>query len=119
MFGKYSLFECIQEFQNNRPLIRAYLKGDNLENFTQNSGNDKNANTIFDVSIGLFLVIFLINISLFIWSLVALVKFWHEMPDWAKAVSIVLILFQMTPIALLIIYLSRGHDGKNSGFRFY
>jgi hypothetical protein len=120
MFGKYSLYACMKEFQNNRPLIRAYLNGDNIENFDGGDNNDtKNAGKIFNLSIGLFLVVLIINMALFIWCIVALVKFWHEMPDWAKAVSLILLLFQMTPISLLIIYLSKGTGGKKSGFRFY
>jgi hypothetical protein len=119
MFDKYSLFECIREFQNNRPLIRAYLNGDNIENYKGDTSDNKDASKIMNVSIGLFLTFLLINMGLFIWCLVALVKFWHEMPDWARVVSIFLMFFQMTPVALLVIYLSRGQSSKNSGFRFY
>jgi uncharacterized protein YqhQ len=118
MLGKYSLYACMKEFQANRPLIRAYLNGDNIENF-DGANNTEKKGKFFNLSIGLFLLIFIINIALFIWCIVAMVKFWHEIPNWAKVVSIILLIFHMTPISLLIIYLSRGKGSKNSGFRFY
>ena len=97
-----SLYDYIKEYHKNKPLIQAYLKNQTIENYGDGDTNDS---TILGLSIGIFITFLLIQIALWIWAIIVLVKYWKYLPDWAKVLGIlgVLPIFFGGPILTLIV----------------
>lgn len=96
---KYSLPSLFIECQKNRHLIHAYLNNKSIE------GYDKDSNKIIGLSIGIFLIILLINLALFIWSLILLIKNWHVLPSWAKVIGLLMLFIPPGPLVTIIVCL--------------
>lgn len=94
---KYSLYNFIVEYKNNKHIIDAYLKGESIENY-----ND--SNTFFGLSITLFVVILAIMLFIWTWAIWALVKYWKILPSWAKVLGVIGVIPAMPggPILTLI-----------------
>lgn len=97
-----SLHDFIKTYKENRIIINATLQGQTIEN----SGDG----TVLGISIVLFLVFFILFLCIWIWALVATVKYWKLLPDWAKVVSI-LGLIPIIPggpiVTLVVVYISK------------
>lgn len=97
-----SLHDFIKTYKDNRIIINATLQGQTIEN----SGDG----TVLGISIVLFLVFFILFLCIWIWALVATVKYWKLLPDWAKVVSI-LGLIPIIPggpiVTLVVVYISK------------
>jgi hypothetical protein len=97
--NKFSLWNCLKEFKQNKQQINAYLRHDTYE------GMDGAG--IMGMGVGLFLIVLCAAIGIFIWNIVALVKFWNRMPQGAAIASLILLLFGFPPISLIVIYASK------------
>ncbi len=95
----HSLYDYVKEYQKNKPLIQAYLRNQHVEQY----GNDDT--TIMGLGIGVFITFLLIQVALWIWAIIVLVKYWKFLPDWAKVLGIigVLPIFFGGPILTLIV----------------
>tara|TARA_B110000967_G_C18477140_1_gene360250 strand:- start:377 stop:577 length:201 start_codon:yes stop_codon:yes gene_type:complete len=62
------------------------------------------------VSVVIFVVMLIISLGIWIWALVATVKYWKLLPDWAKVVSI-LGLIPIIPggpiVTLVVVYIAK------------
>ena len=120
--GQYSLPNLIKEFYNNEKAIYAYLKGEKHENFDTIDMNDPNFPTISPIDItidtttintgmnilgfgiGLFLVLLLVSLVIWVWALYALIKFWNNISDIVKILGILALLTGVGgPILTLIL----------------
>jgi len=116
----YSLLNLSKKFKENKPLIEAYFKGQPVEGFNDNS----NEGTIMGLGIVAFLVLFIFGLSIWIWAIISLVKYWKVLPDWAKIIGL-LALLPVLPIGgpivtLIIVYVAKPKESTNAyKFRFY
>lgn len=104
-----SVYQLCKEFNKNRGLIKAYLKGDTIEH-----GGD---GLVAGMTVGVFLLAFAIGIGIFIWSIWALIHYSPTMPTWAIIVCILLYIFTFggaSIIVLIIVYVTKnmGKGGK-------
>ena len=108
MLQKYSVFNMMNEFSKNRPMIQAYLNGKSIENYSYSHNN------LMGMTVGNFLVAFVIVVGIWIWALISLVVNWSRLESWAKLLGFIgLFLGVGGPImTLLVVYL-----GKTSGPR--
>ena len=123
---KYSLFNMINEYNKNKPLIDAYLKEHPIEHYADQpmpfdplnpidpSGNqpgqkeaEDDATKILGLSIAVFVVILVINLILFIIALVLLMKDWKNLPSWAQVVSLICLLIGMPVITIIIVLVAK------------
>ena len=90
---QFTLYHFLHEYNQNRDLIEAYLKGECIEGFqAETDGKDKKDNDDPEISgfaIGVFLTFFVILLAFWIWALVATVKFWDFLPTWARVLALV------------------------------
>ena len=118
MDAKYSLLNLSKNFKENKPLIEAYFKGQPVE------GLDNNGGTIMGLGVIAFLILFVIGLSIWIWAIVSLVKYWKVLPDWAKIIGL-LALLPVLPIGgpivtLIVVYVAKPKESTNAyKFRFY
>lgn len=101
------MFNMLNEFQKHRPMIHAYLKGESVENYDDNDGG-----ALFGMSVGVFLLMFIVIVGIWIWALVTLIRNWSMLETWAKVLGFIgLFLSVGGPIMTLIV----AHIGKKSG----
>lgn len=118
MYTKFSLSNLSKNFKENKTLIEAYFKGLPVEGFNSNGG------TIMGLGVAAFLILFLIGLSVWIWAIVSLVKYWKVLPDWAKIIGL-LALLPVLPIGgpivtLIVVYVAKPKKSMNAyKFRFY
>lgn len=115
MDSKYTIVNLAKEFRENKSLIEAYFKRQSVEGYNNDSG------TIMGMGVAAFLIFFLIALSVWIWAVVALVKYWKVLPDWAKFIGL-LALFPILPIGgpivtLIVVYVAKPKSAYN--FRHY
>ena len=93
LIHKYSLFNMINEYNKNKPLIDAYLKKYPIEQYDPSN----------PFPVGIFVVALAINLILFIVALVLLIKRWKNLPTWAQVVSLISLLISMPVITIMIV----------------
>ena len=103
IIGKYSTYNIFREFNDNRVIVLAYLKGQSIEGY--DNGDNKQ---IMGMSVAVFAILFIFSLILYIWAIVALVKNFKDLPEWAKITGILLLFFGAPVITLIIVYVSRG-----------
>lgn len=103
LFGKYSMSNMIKEFQENKPLIQAYLKNKSIE------GVDDDSSKVMGMKVAAFLVLLLVSMVVWIWALVSLFKYWVILPDWAKVVGLLSLLGVLggPVVTLIVVYISK------------
>ena len=115
-----SLYNYLLAYENNKDLIKAYLSNKHIESDTETTTNqvdtDKlvnNVATIMDYSIGIFIIGFLISLALWIWAVVILVKYWNQLPNWAKVLGIIGVL-PVIPggsiMTIIVVYIGKGQQ---------
>lgn len=101
---KYSLYDFLVKYKENKPEIDAYLRGQPIENYS--SGNKK----ILGLELGLFMILLLISMAIWVWAIVVLVKYWKKLPDWAKVVGVLGVIpsIPLGPVVtLIVVYISK------------
>ena len=90
-----SIYILFEKYKENKPLIDAYIKRQSVENFNgDGDGGDgidpttKTGGSILGLSIGFFLLLLAVSIGIWIWAIVALIKYWDRLPDWAKVLGV-------------------------------
>lgn len=108
-FEKYSLFNMVKEYNKNKPIIDAYLQGKSIENYSiSGDGMDGTDKTILGLSVGVFTIIFIINLIIFICAIVLLVNHWNDpLPDWAKVCAIVFLVMGLPLVSLIILLITK------------
>ena len=91
----------MKSYGENKDLSQAYIKKEPIEN------NGSTNPTILGLTLGVFVVIFLIAIVLWIIALVLLVNNWNKLPSWAQVVGVlgVLPVIPGGPIITIVVVL--------------
>lgn len=96
--------------KDNEEKINSYLKGGIIE------GYNGDEDTISGLGVAAFLVVLVLVIGLFIWNIVAFIKYKDTYADWATAVIILLYFMSGGIASLIAIYLLR--NTKNTSFSY-
>lgn len=83
MNSRYSISNLTKEFRENKHIIEAYFKNQSIE------GYDEEASKIMGMSVVPFLILLIISLSIWIWAVFVLVKYWKILPDWAKIIGLI------------------------------
>jgi hypothetical protein len=106
MLGKYSLNNLLKEYFDNKPMVDAYLKGESIEGYlnTQVSG----------MALGVFVLLLIAAVGIFIWAVVVTIKFWKKLPIWSKFLAVIGLIFPAVgPIVTLIaVYIGKESKGR-------
>jgi len=113
MYGKYSVFNMMREFRENKPLINAYLKNQSVEGLDDDSG------MIAGMGVGMFLLFFVLNVGIWIWAVVVTIKHWNQLPVWAQVLAIIGLLTGVggPVMTLIVVYIGKGTN--KSVFNFH
>ena len=103
MNQKYSFFNMLKIYRDNRHEIHAYFKGQPIEGYHDDSNND-NKNDTFAVfgGVALFMVIFIIMFGIWVWALVVTIKYFSILPLFAQIIAILGLLTGIGPVVTLI-----------------
>ena len=113
MFGKYSFPNLVKMYNDNKPLFDAYLDGHSVEGI---DGDDSDkAKTISGLGLGLIITLIIVHIILYIWAIVITISRWNLIPDWAKILSVVGIIFNVPLISIIFVYASSSKKDENFG----
>ena len=115
MIGKYSLFNLLKEYKENKTVIDSYMKNQKVENFDDPqidilTVDENTAKSFLGLSIGVFVLLLLASLGIWIWAIVVTVKFWNKIPDWAKVLAIIgLVTGIGGPVmTLIVVYVSKS-----------
>lgn len=124
MLDKFSVKNILTAWQDNKPLIDAYLKNQSVEGFRMNASSDGGATAgkILGFGVGVFLIVAVVIIALWFWALYVTIKFWSSLPTWARVIAVIGLFFGWTygigtVITLIVVYASKGKG--MSKFRYY
>lgn len=107
-----SLPYSLKLYRDNKGKIDRYfakMQGKPVEGYDGGGGDSNDNKTIAGVGIGLFVLILIIGLGLFIWWIIALVKFWNYMPQVSRWLALILGIFLPggVIIGLIIIYATK------------
>jgi hypothetical protein len=107
-YFKIPMYDLIKVCNNNPELVKAYLKGDIVE-------HDGDGNVAFGLGIGAIVMLLVIGLTVFIWSIWALITYGKYMPKIAFWICVILLIvaffFGGSPsiIVLIVVYASKGN----------
>jgi hypothetical protein len=99
----YSTFTLIQAYNENKEMVDAYLSGKSIENYTDGSDSDGEDGAVLGMAVGIFSVILIISLALWIWALVLTISRWDTLPDWGKVLCIWGLIAPPGPLMTLIV----------------
>ena len=107
MNQKYSFFNMLKIYRDNRHEIHAYFKGQPIEGYRHDSNNDSNndnKNDTFAVfgGVALFMVFFIIMFGIWVWALVVTIKYFSILPLFAQIIAILGLITGIGPVVTLI-----------------
>ena len=82
MIGKYSLINLFEAYNREKDMINAYVRGDLIENYNRTE-------KILGLEMSAFLMLFIISLAVWIFALVLLIKYWKNIPEWAKVLGVI------------------------------
>jgi len=111
----FTIINMIKSWNDNQEIIKDYIQ--NRERFIENNDTNKGA-AIFGLSVGVFLIIFLLSIVLFFYSIYLLIVNWNILPDWAKIVGLIsLFFFPLFTIIVVLIAKQQNMGMRDMGMR--
>jgi len=103
----YSLFKLLKVYKDNKNKIESYINNQSIENY--NDIKDiNNVNKIMNVPIHIFLFFLIISIAFWVWALVVLTKYWKVIPNWARILGVLGLIFGFGPFTLIIVYITKS-----------
>lgn len=79
----YSLLELYKKYNKNKVVIDAYIRGEQIENFSTD------INDIAGTEIILIFILFYTYLALWVWACVALYKNWDKISTFAKVLGLI------------------------------
>ena len=110
---KYSLPNMLVECKKNKDLINAYLKSQPVEGL-----NDGQAGLILGMEVGVFLLMMVIGLVLFVWALVVSIKYWDRLSDVMKVFLIISWFIAPPILPLIIVYIGKGVEPQQQMSRY-
>lgn len=108
-----TFINMIKGWNDNQDVIRDYLQ--NREGYEDNNSNG-GATTILGLSAGFFIILFLVSIFLFIYSIYLLVVNWNVLPTWAKVIGLIgLFFFPLVTIIVVLVGKAETQGGLRQG----
>ena len=114
---KYALHNLIKEYNCNKDRIDQYFKLRSYEPYREPFSDDSDFSdssdaSILGLSIGVFMLLLIVSLSLWIAAIYLLVKNWDYLENWAKIIGLIGIIFgAVGPIVTIIVVFV----GKKSG----
>ena len=110
MDEKYSFFNMLKIYRDNRDEVNAYFKGQPVEGYQGDHHRNNDTFSSFG-GIAMFMVILLIVAGIWIWALVVTVKYWSILPVWAQIISVIgLLPTGVGPvISLIVVYIGKAN----------
>ena len=104
---QFTLVHFLNEYQQNREVIEAYLNGDTVEGFT----DSVNVTSVSSLPIGTFIAIFAVLLAIWIWALVVTIQFWNFIPTWAKVIALIGLFTGVggPVLTLIVVYASKSN----------
>jgi len=109
------LLKVSKFIKNNKHLIESKIKNQTIEHYTPSATPGIDEKVIEEITAGILIVwmiAFVIALILWVWALIAIIKYWNVLPTWAKVLGLICIL---TPIGGPIFTLIIVYMGKESG----
>ena len=76
----YNVYEMAQQYQEHKDMIHSHLRG---------RADTMNNTSIMELGITMFFIVFLFMILSWVIGLYLIIKYWHTLPDWAKAAAVI------------------------------
>ena len=76
----YSIINLYAEYKKNSDLIHAYCAGSSVENFKDSK--------IMGLTVGIFVVVLVVSLVLWIAGIYLLFHYWKSLPMWVKIVGV-------------------------------
>ena len=109
--GKYNIFNVLSEFNKNRYILQAKIKGQSIEGYSDPGPGD--AGAFFTSVWGVLFII--IALVLWIWALVVTVKYFNVIPLWAQILGILgLVGFGGPILTLIVVYIGKSMGPSKS-----
>jgi hypothetical protein len=102
----YSLFKLLKVYKDNKNKIESYINNQSVENYNNDINN--NDNKIMNIPLGIFLFLLIISLGIWIWALIALMKYWKVLPEWARILGVFGLIFGFGPFTLIIVYVTKA-----------
>ena len=108
--NQYSLFNLLSIWKDNQALIHAHLQGHAIERYTNSPDDDSNVNnSLAGMAVGTFIVITILVLILWAWAVTDTIRYWNDIPDWAKIVAILGLVTGIGPaVTLIVIHVTKG-----------
>ena len=114
---QFTLYHFLNEYNQNREIIDAYLNGNTMEGFTESfefedgdSQRDDVNTTVSSLPIGTFIAIFAFLLAIWIWALVVTIQFWHFIPVWTRVTALIGLFTGVggPVLTLIVVYASKS-----------
>ena len=112
---KFTPMNIMIAYRDNKDLIRCYIakrRGQTVEGY-EDKPLDPDEKTIMGVGVGVFLVLLMLFIALYIWAVILLVHHGKTMPTWAFVLSICLLLLFGPLFPIIIVYVTKDTKEDN------
>jgi hypothetical protein len=114
--SKYSFYNFLYEYEKNKERIHDYLNGREtiVEPFEDDGltinipdGLTKDEKEFLGLSIGVFIVIFVVMIAIYIAAIYLLIKRWNNLEQWAQIVGSISLIFGMPFITIIVVLVGK------------
>ena len=109
---KYSLTDMYSTYMHNKENVDAYLKGEKIEHYKPDEKIDPSQLT--GSAIAIFSIMMLFSLAIYIWALVAFIKYHQYMPSTAIQIIAGLGLVPMVPlgpiVTLILVYTTKTNS---------
>ena len=99
----YSLLDVIQAYNSHN---------EKKENY-----GDSDSKKILGFTAGIFMVVLVLSVVIYIWAVIALIQNWNRLPDWAKIVGALGVIpaIPLGPVVtLIVVYAARGKGASKT-----
>ena len=104
MFEKFSFSNLIRIYNKNKPVFDAYLNRHSIEGFDYEDSNKVVHTKIENIPIWIVILFIILHLIIIVLAVYTILLKWKIMPEWAKSVSIICLIFNMPILAFIFAY---------------
>ncbi len=118
MIGKYSVFNMLKVYNQNRELINAHIQGKKSEGLKQSTITVDGSPVLMGLSVAAFMFILLLGIILYIIAVYLSIKHWDELSTIARILVVLALLGVLGGplISIIIVYIAKGNKQLKSRY---